>query len=43
MIAILSDRTMVEVDATAKVGDLLWSTNGVEIRIVKLLPALERA
>lgn len=42
MIAILSDRSMFEVDEGAKVGDLLWSTNGVEIRIVRLLPGLER-
>lgn len=37
-IAILSDKTMFEVDEKAKVGDLMWSRNGVEIRIIDLLP-----
>lgn len=43
MIAILSDNTMFEVDEKAKIGDLMWSTNGVEIRIKDILPELEAA
>lgn len=41
MIAVLSDRTMFEVDKSAKIGDVMWSRNGVSITIIDLLPMLE--
>jgi hypothetical protein len=39
-IAILSDKTSIEVDDKARIGQVLWSKNGIDIYITDLLYGL---